>query len=208
MKRTVTQARPVRGRPREFDRKEALRRAMTVFWQKGFDGASLSDLTAAMEINPPSLYAAFGDKEALYIEALQHYLTSTACRETFWANIPTARACVEGLLLYAAKMHAGNGAGCMLMMSGLNTSSAKVRKTAIACRANAEALLKKRIERGIREGELPADTDAAALAKFYETVLQGLSIQASDGASPKTLQAVVATAMRAWPEKSKRRKAA
>ncbi len=179
---------------------------MEVFWRKGYDDASLGDLTTAMGINPPSLYAAFGDKEALYVEALRHYLDEKACRETFWADVPTARAAVEGLLLHSAKTLPGASAGCMLVMSGLNTSSSKVRKAAIACRANAESILKKRIERGIREGELPAGTDAGALAKFYETVLQGLSIQAADGASPKSLQAVVANAMRAWPERSKRRR--
>jgi AcrR family transcriptional regulator len=206
MKITGTRPRAVRGRPRSFDREETLRRAMDVFWRKGYDGASLNDLTAAMAINPPSLYAAFGDKEALYVEALQHYLDEKACREAFWADVPTAHAAVEGLLLHSVKTLSASGAGCMLVMSGLNTSSTKVREAAIACRSNAEAILKKRIARGIREGELPAGTDAAGLAKFYETVLQGLSIQAADGASPKMLQAVVANAMRAWPEKAKRRR--
>jgi hypothetical protein len=76
-----------------------------------------------------------------------------------------------------------------------------VRKTLTACRAGAEAGLRKRIERGIREGELPAGTDAAGLAKFYETVMQGMSTQIADGVSPKVLQTIVANAMRAWPEK-------
>ena len=205
MKITETQPPAVRGRPRAFDRGEALRRALDVFWRKGYDGASLSDLTAAMGINPPSLYAAFGDKEALYLEALRHYVDGPACRNAVLENAPTARAAIEALLMHFAKALPDTGMGCMLVMSGANASSPKVRKTSIACRANAEAGLRKRIERGIREGELPAGTDAAALAKFYETVGQGMSTQAADGASPKSLRAIVANAMRAWPGKSGRR---
>ncbi len=209
MKKTETPIPAVRGRPRAFDRGEALRRALDVFWRKGYDGASLSDLTAAMGINPPSLYAAFGDKEALYLEALRHYLDGPACRDVLLEKAPTARAAIESLLMHSAKALPDTGMGCMLVMSGTNASSPKVRKTSIACRANAEASLRKRIERGIREGELPAGTDAAGLAKFYETVGQGMSTQAADGASPKSLQAVVANAMRAWPgKKPARRKAA
>lgn len=96
----------------------------------------------------------------------------------------------------------------MMVTSAVNTSSPKVRRTTTAYRAGKEAGLKKRIERGIREGELPAGTDAAGLAKFYETVMQGMSTQIADGVSPQMLQAVAANAMRAWPQnKPARRKA-
>jgi AcrR family transcriptional regulator len=202
MKRTENPVPAVRGRPRAFDRERALQRATEVFWRKGYEGASLSDLTSAMGINPPSLYAAFGDKEALYLEALEYYVNGTACRR--------ARAAVEALLLRSATAlpELGMG-GCMMVTSAVNASSPKVRKTLTACRAGAEAGLRKRIERGIREGELPAGTDAAGLAKFYETVMQGMSTQIADGVSPKVLQTIVANAMRAWPEKkSSRRNAA
>jgi len=210
MKRTENPIPAVRGRPRAFDRERALQRATDVFWRKGYEGASLSDLTSAMGINPPSLYAAFGDKEALYLEALEYYVNGTACRKEVLDDAPTARAAVEALLLRSATAlpELGMG-GCMMVTSAVNASSPKVRKTLTACRAGAEAGLRKRIERGIREGELPAGTDAAGLAKFYETVMQGMSTQIADGVSPKVLQTIVANAMRAWPEKkSSRRKAA
>jgi AcrR family transcriptional regulator len=208
MKRTENPAPPVRGRPRAFDRERALQRATDVFWRKGFEGASLSDLTSAMGINPPSLYAAFGDKETLYLEALDYYVNGAASRNALLDEAPTARAAVEALLLRGATALPEIGLGCMMVTSAVNASSPKVRKTLTSCRASAEATLRKRIERGIREGELPARTDAAGLAKFYETVSQGMSTQIADGASPKMLKAIVATAMRAWPESPKRRKTA
>jgi AcrR family transcriptional regulator len=208
MKRTKNPAPPVRGRPRAFDRARALQRATDVFWRKGFEGASLSDLTSAMGINPPSLYAAFGDKETLYLEALDYYVNGAASRNALLDEARTARAAVEALLLRGATALPEIGLGCMMVTSAVNASSPKVRKTLTSCRASAEATLRKRIERGIREGELPARTDAAGLAKFYETVSQGMSTQIADGASPKMLKAIVATAMRAWPESPKRRKTA
>jgi len=208
MKRTEKPAPPVRGRPRAFDRERALQRATDVFWRKGFEGASLSDLTSAMGINPPSLYAAFGDKETLYLEALDYYVNGAASRNALLDEAPTARAAVEALLLRGATALPEIGLGCMMVTSAVNASSPKVRKTLTSCRASAEATLRKRIERGIREGELPARTDAAGLAKFYETVSQGMSTQIADGATPKLLRAVVDTALRAWPESPKRRKAA
>jgi AcrR family transcriptional regulator len=209
MKRTENPVPAVRGRPRAFDRERALQRATDVFWRKGYEGASLSDLTSAMGINPPSLYAAFGDKETLYLEALEYYVNGAACRKALLDDAPTARAAVEALLVRGATALPEIGLGCMLVTSAVNASSPKVRKTLTSCRASAEATLRKRIELGIRDGELPAGTDAAGLAKFFETVSQGMSTQIADGASPKILRGIIATAMRAWPEKkTARRKAA
>jgi len=208
MKKTESPVPAIRGRPRTFDRERALQRATEVFWRKGFEGASLSELTSAMGINPPSLYAAFGDKETLYLEALAHYVNGAASRDVLLDEAPTARAAVEALLLRGATALPEIGLGCMMVTSAVNTSSAKVRKTLASCRASAEATLRKRIERGISEGELPAGTDAAGLAKFYETLSQGMSTQIADGASPRVLRGVIANAMRAWPEKkSAKRKA-
>lgn len=208
MKKAETPVPAVRGRPRAFDREQALRQATDVFWRKGFEGASLSDLTSAMGINPPSLYAAFGDKETLYLEALEYYVNGAASRDALLDNAPTARAAVEALLLRGATALPKLGLGCMMVTSAVNASSAKVRKTLTTCRATEEATLRKRIERGIREGELPAGTDAAGLAKFYETVSQGMSTQIADGASPKILRGIIANAMRAWPEKKAARRKA
>jgi AcrR family transcriptional regulator len=163
-----------------------------------------------MGINPPSLYAAFGDKETLYLEALEYYVNGAACRKALLDSAPSAREAVEALLTRSATTlpELGMG-GCMLVTSAVNASSPKVRKAMTACRASVEAGLRRRIERGIREGELPLGTDAAGLAKFYETIIQGMSTQIPDGASSKVLRGIVATAMRAWPEKKPaRRKAA
>src|SRR6267378_8624928 len=119
-------ARP-RGRPREFDREAALERAIDVFWRHGYEATSVSDLTSAMDINPPSLYAAFGDKEKLYLEALEYYVNGTACRKAVLDDAPTARAAVEVLLLRSATALPERGmGGCTMVTSAVNASSPKV----------------------------------------------------------------------------------
>jgi AcrR family transcriptional regulator len=205
-KRNGTPARP-RGRPRSFDRDAALERAMEVFWKHGFEGTSLSDLTEAMDINPPSLYAAFGDKENLFLEAVLRYQATrrAACP---YADAPTARDAVEVMLTYAVNEFAkpGNPPGCMMVMAATTstTSSPKLQAALAEIRAGSRAHLKARIDRGLREGELPRGTDTGALADFYATILSGMSLQARDGASRKRLLATVAAAMGAWPENPRR----
>ncbi|HWM41680.1 MAG TPA: TetR/AcrR family transcriptional regulator [Burkholderiales bacterium] len=203
MKLTAEQSPAVRGRPRSFDRERALERAMKVFWRQGYEATSLSDLTAAMGVNPPSLYGAFGDKEKLFLEAVERYRAGVGSRDATLAEAPTARAAIEAALQRTARGLSGDGVGCMLVTSAVNCSVPRVKKALALHRAAVEAGMRKRIERGIRDGELPADTDAGGLAKFYETVTQGMSSQAMDGATRRSLLAVVATAMRAWPEKKK-----
>jgi AcrR family transcriptional regulator len=201
-----TPARP-RGRPRSFDRDVALERAMEVFWKLGFEGATLHDLTEAMGINPPSLYAAFGDKEQLFLQAVERYQAKhgAACP---YADAPTAREAVERLLTYTADEFSkpSNPRGCLMVMAAItsSTSSAKLQAALAESRAGARVRLKARIEQGLRAGELPPGTDTAALADFYATILSGMSLQARDGASHKRLLATVAAAMRAWPESATR----
>jgi AcrR family transcriptional regulator len=193
-----------RGRPRSFDREEALERAMEVFWRQGYEATSIGDLTAAMGINPPSLYAAFGDKERLFLEAVERY----ECRPGFGASVlceePTARGAIERLLEESARelTRRGHPRGCMVVTAATNCSigSAHLQAALAKRRAASEAYVKARIERGIRDGEVPPTTDAGALAKFYTTVIQGMTIQARDGATRKRLLAVGEAAMRAWPE--------
>jgi AcrR family transcriptional regulator len=192
-----------RGRPRSFDRDKALERAMHVFWRQGYEATSVNDLTRAMRINPPSLYAAFGDKEHLYLEALERYQQARLESVAKWFDEePTAKAAIARLLTEAAELLVRTGAprGSMLVLSATNCSAASLQSALAQRRASGRAILKARIDRGVREGELPPGTDTAALTDFYSTVFQGMSIQARDGATRQRLLATARTAMRAWPE--------
>jgi AcrR family transcriptional regulator len=192
-----------RGRPRSFDRDAALERAVQVFWRQGYEATSISDLTRAMRINPPSLYAAFGDKEHLYLEALERYQQDRR-KEVgpLLEQAPTARQAIEGLLLEAARLYSQSGAprGCMLMLSGASCADKSMQLKIAERRSVLKNALKARIERGVREGELARGTDAGALADFYTTVFKGMALQARDGASRRTLLAAAEAAMRAWPK--------
>ncbi|HKE02377.1 MAG TPA: TetR/AcrR family transcriptional regulator [Planctomycetota bacterium] len=193
-----------RGRPRSFDREAALERAMQVFWRQGYEATSLGDLTSAMRINPPSLYAAFGSKEELFLEAVERYRSGPgALAARVLAEEPTARRAIARLLDEAAAelTREGRPRGCMVVSAAMNCSSdSKHLQTALADeRAGSEAVIRARLARAVREGELRRGTDAAALARFYATVLQGMTIQARDGASRPRLRAIGEAAMRAWP---------
>jgi AcrR family transcriptional regulator len=190
-----------RGRRRSFDRERALERAMEVFWRQGYETTSLNDLTTAMGINPPSLYAAFGDKEKLFLEAVGLYFNGIGSRNDLLEGAPSARAAIEALLLRTANGLPILGIGCMLVTSAVNCSAPMVQKALAKYRAKVEKAVITRFERGIREGDLPPHTDARGLAKYFETVIQGMSSQAMDGATRKNLLAVAENAMRAWPER-------
>ncbi|WP_437917513.1 TetR/AcrR family transcriptional regulator [Sorangium sp. So ce302] len=192
-----------RGRPRSFDRDAVLRRAMEVFWERGYEGTSLSDLTAAMGINSPSLYAAFGCKEALFREAVALYSeVEGAATNRAMSDEPTARRAVEAMLRGNVEGYAtpGKPSGCMIVLAAtLGTpENERVRAYLAGCRRAALDALRSRLDRGVVEGDVPVGTDTAALAAFYTTVLQGLSLQARDGASREALQAIVDCAMAAW----------
>jgi AcrR family transcriptional regulator len=191
------------GRPREFDRDAALRRAMDVFWERGYEGASLADLTRAMGINKPSLYAAFGCKEELFREAVALYdATDGSVTNRALAEEPTARAAVEAMLRGNAEYYAAPGKppGCMIVLSATlgAPDGAGVRDHLAQLRRGGQQALQRRLEQGIADGDLPEGADAAALAAFYTAVLQGLSVQARDGAAREVLHGVVDAAMAAW----------
>ena len=191
------------GRPRSFDRDEALSRALKVFWTKGYADASMTDLTGAMGINSPSLYAAFGSKEDLFREAVRLY-TGTA-GAALWASmreVRTAREAIEGLLLATA---AANGQtdrpkGCLLVLSGAHPDAlpegacGEVSKI----RADSVATMEERLRDAQMAGEIAPDADPAAIAAFYTTVQQGMTFRAREGATAEELVATARAAMLAW----------
>jgi AcrR family transcriptional regulator len=192
-----------RGRPRAFDTEEALDRAMRVFWRKGYLGTTLSDLTDAMQINRPSLYAAFGDKESLFRKALERYVAGPSAYQRDALDEPTARAAAERILRGVVELatDSRNPPGCLAVHSALSCGDPDdpLGKELSEQRAAAELALRKRFRRAISEGDLRADTDPAALARFVQTVNLGIAVQAATGATRAELLKVVDTALRAWP---------
>lgn len=191
------------GRPRAFDAEAALDKALHLFWEKGYEGTSLADLTSAMGINRPSLYAAFGNKEALFQKALDRYAEQTEPMMSDVLSQPTARAVVETLLNQAANAQCGEAPrGCLLVKSALACSDASVtiQQELNKRRALSEAELCRRFKRAKREGDLPPETNCADLARYITTVLHGLTVQAVGGASSRELRRVVALALKNWPE--------
>lgn len=203
MKKPPNFVRPL-GRPRGFDRDRALDQALQVFWRHGYEGASLSDLTRAMGINRPSLYAAFGNKQALFRQALDRYMEGRGAYVGEALNQQRARAVVERLLEGAvnALTTPENPRGCLYVQGALacGKEAASLRRELAARRMAVETQLCLRFKRARAEGELPRDSDPADLARFIATVYQGMAVQASAGASRAELRRVARIALRAWPE--------
>jgi AcrR family transcriptional regulator len=199
----AAQPRPA-GRPRAFDPDKALDRALQVFWRKGYEGASLSDLTKAMGINRPSLYAAFGDKEALFFKALDRYSEGPAGYLHEALKEPTARAVVDRLLRRALGLPAGknNPPGCLMIQGALacGDGARPIRQELIRRRVQAESCIRRRLERAKSGGDLPPNSHPADLARYIATVMQGLAVQAAGGTSRTQLQRVVDNALLAWPK--------
>ncbi|MBN9205969.1 TetR/AcrR family transcriptional regulator [Methylibium petroleiphilum] len=192
------------GRPLSFDREQALLSAMAVFWDRGYEGTSMADLTEAMGINRPSLYGAFGNKEELFAEALACYEAKEGAEITRLLNeMPTAREAIEATLRYNAHVYVEEGRprGCMIVLSSLlgRPESTAIRALLAERRRVGENELRDRIERGQAQGDVHTDVDARNLAAFYTTVLQGMSITARDGATQSDLDRIVELAMSGWP---------
>ena len=194
------------GRPRSFDLARALTAALHVFWRKGYEGATLSDLTRAMKINRPSMYAAFGDKEHLFRKVLDRYDQQATAFMTEAVNEPTARRVVEHLLSGAAeKLAAPQGPrGCLTVQGALvcGDDAKNVRNELIARRDKRETELRERLQRAKATGDLPRDSNPSELASFFITVVQGMAVQAAGGATREKLRRVARIAMRAWPRVS------
>lgn len=192
-----------RGRPREFDVDEALEAALRVFWMKGYEGASLADLTEAMGISRPSLYAAFGSKEELFRQAVERYLEGPAAHAREALQAPTARAVVERLLSGTIDLLSdlSKPAGCLLVQGALacGQPSESVQQQLARQRKAGEAALRARLERALTEGDLPPDADPADLARYISTVTWGMSVQARSGAGREDLRRIADLALRAWP---------
>lgn len=199
-----------RGRPRTFDRDRALATAVEMFWERGYEATSVGDLTAAMGIRPASLYAAFGDKKALFKEAVAAYQASepagfagAALREERTARDVVARVLREAAAVYTDPSHP---AGCLIMRSATNVSPKDTDIEAFLRdirNANVDAFTG-RFDAAVRAGELPGSTDTRALAQYLATVLQGFSQRAADGATAADLRPVAELALAAWPATSPR----
>lgn len=191
------------GRPRSFCTEKALDSAMQVFWRKGYEGASMVDLTTAMGINSPSLYSAFGSKEGLFRQVLDRY---DARRQAFMENVltaPTARDAayryLHGVADFVADTGGKNPPGCLLMQCGSSCGDEDIPDMVARHRAEKEAALSQRFARALEEGDLPAGSNPASLARYVMTVSNGIAVQASAGDSPEDLHAVADIAMASFP---------
>lgn len=190
------------GRPREFDVETALDLALHVFWRKGYEGTSMSDLTEAMGITKPSLYAAFGNKEDLFRKALDRYVDGPGGYYQAGLQKPTAREVVEHILYGAVDaMTDPSNPGCLAVQGALCCGEAAetIKQELAARRAKTEEDLRDRLSRSIAEGDLPSSTDAGDLARYVSAILQGMAVQAAGGASRDQLRKLADMAMRSWP---------
>jgi TetR/AcrR family transcriptional regulator, copper-responsive repressor len=201
---SVTKTPKLRGRPRQFDREAALDTAMRLFWRRGFEAVSVLDLSGAIGINPPSLYAAFGDKKQLFRQTVRHYqggpggFSGPALSEKL-----TARGAVESLLQAAADAYTDPACppGCMVTHAGVNcTAQSDDIATELAeIRNSLQAAIARRIAEGQREGDVPGSVNPADLGAYFSAVLQGMSTHARDGADAATVRFIARQAMMGWP---------
>lgn len=195
-----------KGRPRAFDACTALDDAMEVFWRQGYDGASIADLTAAMGISAPSLYAAFGNKEGLFRAVLERYDEEQAGIRQRMLDAPTSREAVAMFLKDVAEKATkpGEPPGCLLLQGGLAVSeeAADIPQELARCRASAEMVLRTRIECGAASGELAEGADPAALARYVTAVSNGMCVQAAAGATRAELLQTAELALAVWPTRA------
>jgi AcrR family transcriptional regulator len=189
---------------RRFDRDEALKIAMQLFWRHGYESTSMAELLKAMGLTAPSLYAAFGNKERLFLEAVEHYgsIYGTRLFQPLEEKIP-ARTAIGQMLRNAAAIVSGskNPAGCLVTCGALNcsTESAHIEQALRQLRQANEQRIIDRLARAGKDGELPPSANPARLAKFFHVVMSGMQLQSLDGATKKELETVAQDAMAVWP---------
>lgn len=196
-----------KGRPRAFDRAQSLHSALKIFWKQGYEPASVAELCKAMEINPPSLYASFGNKASLFLEALRHY------EHTYW-DAPAKRFLAEPDVYTAVANFFQESAkillspetpcGCMVVLAAINISEdeKEIIESVRELRLATKKMFADRLRQAIQDGQIPPDTDVPALAGALNTLLEGLSIQARDGLFQSELRAIAAHAVRMLPLRS------
>ncbi|PXA92440.1 TetR family transcriptional regulator [Nostoc sp. 3335mG] len=195
----------VKGRPREFDVDTALAAALRVFWSKGYEGASLTDLTEAMGITRPSLYAAFGNKEALFRKALDLYEAEKLCYVGRALEAPTAREVAERMLQGGLEMQTSDcePKGCLGVISAVacGAEAQSIRAEVVARGVAAHAAFVERFERAKAEGDLPDNISAEGLTRHLMAIMQGMAVQAGAGVSREELQNLIRTSLAMWPGK-------
>jgi AcrR family transcriptional regulator len=192
------------GRPRAFDVDQALARALDVFWRKGYEATSLTDLTTAMDINKPSLYGAFGNKESLFRKAVDLYEREREPAFRAALSEPDARVAIVRFLEATIATHTNPDTppGCLVVQGALPSGAAvePIAQELVARRAAAQSAIRQRLERAEAEGQLPAGAEPADLARYLFTLIEGMAAQARDGATADDLRRMVTLALRVWPE--------
>jgi AcrR family transcriptional regulator len=209
MTRATPEPNAGRGRPRTFDRDRALQQALQLFWRHGYEGTSITDLTRALGIGSTSLYAAFGSKAQLFELAVKHYVAGSGdfLMRSLSADM-TTRAALENALRCAAEAFTlrGTPRGCMVQTAllGWAEENEQPAKLVAALRGQARAAIAARLRRGVEAGELPATTNVAALAGYCTALIQGLAVQARDGATRSELNQIIDLAMSSFPDRAGR----
>ncbi|MEV5433865.1 TetR/AcrR family transcriptional regulator [Streptomyces sp. NPDC052701] len=191
------------GRPRGFDVDEALERAMLVFWERGYEGASLAGLTEAMGISTTSMYAAFGNKEELFRKVLERYTEGPSAYLTRALEEPTALGVATAILagVIRTTTRPAHPHGCLGVQGALaaGDSGREVRDLLAAWRNNGHSRIRERFQRAVDEGDLPAETDPGLLARYVTTLAFGIAVQAASGVGRDELQGMADAALRTWP---------